>query len=283
VSSSQPPNSQSTQQASVNDLRRWLDPNAAFPAAEARTPTVPTGTPSPVIEDDSQPYRPIVRPPMAMVCIRDDGSTDGEWFRIRQDSFIIGRADGDVRVPHDSQMSTRHLEIARVNRGGHWRFVVRDLDSTNGTYACVESGLLEKPNDFLIGSRRFRFELPVVGSSATDTSDRGATQAWQSITPEQLSKMAPSLVEITPRGPGNRYPLYDGEVWIGRDPKCNIVIDDPFVNRRHARLFTDAQGRWRIESGKTRNGLWVRIREIGVESIGEFQAGEQRIAVKVLR
>lgn len=283
MSSSQPPRPPATQQASASELRRWLDPNASLPAAESHPATVQASKPSLLPEDDTLPYRPIVRAPMAMICIRDDGSNDGEWFRMRGDSFVIGRVEGDVRVPHDSQMSTRHLEVVRFLRGGQWRFMVRDLDSTNGTYACVESGLLEKPNDFLIGSRRFRFELPEASGSGTGSQERDSTQAWQSITPEQLARLAPSLVEVTAQGPGQRYPLYDGEVWIGRDPQCGIVVDDPFVNRRHARLFTDKQGRWRIESAKTRNGLWVRVREISVESLGEFQAGEQRIVVKVMR
>src|SRR4051794_6574272 len=47
-------------------------------------------------EDDSTPHRPVNRPPMALLCAVDDGSEQGEWFRIRGDRTVIGRSQGDV-------------------------------------------------------------------------------------------------------------------------------------------------------------------------------------------
>ena len=39
----------------------------------------------------TQPYRPLNRPPMAMLCLLDDGCWKGEWFRIRSTPFYVGR------------------------------------------------------------------------------------------------------------------------------------------------------------------------------------------------
>ena len=61
-------------------------------------------------------YRPVLRPPMAMLCLLDDGREDGEWIRLRKDVTTIGRTEGDIVVPHDTAMSGRHAAIQRETR-----------------------------------------------------------------------------------------------------------------------------------------------------------------------
>ena len=87
-----------------------------------------------------------------------------------------------------------------------------------------------------------------------------------------------------PGGEGQRFPLKPKENWIGTDPaRSSIVLnDDPFVSSRHAVVATDERGRWQIRDAKSKNGTWLRIQEIGIQSTGELQAGEQRFLVKVL-
>jgi len=68
---------------------------------------------------------------MAVLTVCDDGKADGELVRVRRDRLVIGRGDGDVRIPHDAMMSTRHAEI--VSRSGSEQlggWVVADLQST---------------------------------------------------------------------------------------------------------------------------------------------------------
>ena len=58
----------------------------------------------------SSPVPPRLRPPTPILTIYDDGSEEGEVIRIRQDRFIIGRTEGDLIIPNDSQISSHHAE-----------------------------------------------------------------------------------------------------------------------------------------------------------------------------
>src|SRR5439155_19569987 len=59
------------------------------------------------------PYRPTQRPPMALLCILDDGSDEGEIVRLRADKYTLGRIEGDITIPHDALISARHAELFR--------------------------------------------------------------------------------------------------------------------------------------------------------------------------
>ena len=87
-------------------------------------------------------FRPTRRPPMATLCILDDGRDDGEWVRIRGDKVVIGRTEGDVCIPHDTMISSRHAEIIRQAVQGSYRWYLKDLKSTNGTYVRVAGAML---------------------------------------------------------------------------------------------------------------------------------------------
>ena len=80
------------------------------------------------------PFRPTVRPPVAVLTVFDDGKTDGEMIRIRDHRFIIGRTEGDFCVPLDGRDLMRHLEITHQLVGGLHRWVVTDLQSTHGMF-----------------------------------------------------------------------------------------------------------------------------------------------------
>ena len=72
------------------------------------------------------------------------------------------------------------------------------------------------------------------------------------------------------------------EYWIGTDPTCTICrSDDPFCEPRHARVFRGSKGGWGIEHNKTQNGLWLRMPQVSVDSMIQFQIGEQRFRLKV--
>lgn len=74
-----------------------------------------------------------VRTPTVVETHFDDGRRDGEVIRIRRDVTIIGRAQGDILIPHDEQISGRHAEIRRSEIDGEFQFTISDLSSTNGT------------------------------------------------------------------------------------------------------------------------------------------------------
>jgi pSer/pThr/pTyr-binding forkhead associated (FHA) protein len=197
----------------------------------------------------------------------------------------MGRTEGDLVIAHDDMMSGRHAELTRELEKGRHRWYLTDLRSTNGTYVRTSHTLLRNGQEFLIGGRRFRFEaaapVDAVAAGAEEEAAPPGTRGWQGPPPNQI---LPSVVEITAQGPGSRNFLNRAEHWIGRDAvRCDIVLaDDPLVSPRHARLFLDPKGRWRLENAQSLNGTWVRIERMPLDGAGQFQLGEQRFLVRPL-
>jgi len=203
-------------------------------------------------------FRPSLRPPMAILCAYDDGLDAGETVRIRVPSFVIGRGTGDLVIPHDAGMSGRHAEIVRRPADGRYRWFLRDLGSTNGTFARAARAALVDGQEMLVGGARFRFEFG--GGSPP-----------------------PRLVEIGASGKGAAFEIGDPEAWIGRDRgSCSIVLDRPWVAARHALIHARRPGRWMIERGDSGDGVWIRIEEVDLGRGGQFQCGEQRFLFRVL-
>ena len=103
-----------------------------------RTPTaLRTPTAREPAADDTIPFRPVVRPQMAVLVVLDDGRTEGQTIRLRTDSFTIGRTEGDLTIPHDGMISRKHVTIHRRADKGRLRWVLEDLGSQNGTFVRV--------------------------------------------------------------------------------------------------------------------------------------------------
>ncbi len=52
-------------------------------------------------------------------------------------------------------------------------------------------------------------------------------------------------------------PLDPAGVIIGRSPDCHVVLDNPRISRRHARVFQDPFGRWIAQDLDSHNGVWI--------------------------
>jgi pSer/pThr/pTyr-binding forkhead associated (FHA) protein len=247
--------------------------------APAGAPPQPPAAAAKAIDADVRAERPQDRPPMALLCILDDGRADGELVRLRADRCVIGRTEGDVVIPHDGMISGRHAEIVRQKTPAGYRWTLNDLGSTNGTFVRVGRTVLHPQAEIIVGRGRYRFEAGTVEQAPQATA--AATVGWGGSAPP--SHLA-ALVEITPAGPGQRYPLGTGEQWIGRDAKaCQVARpDDPLVNARHARLYPDARGLWHVENNKSVNGLWLRVEQIPLTATCRFRLGEQRFLFRIL-
>ncbi len=264
-------------------------PHAASPlrpANEVPRPvasTAPAGTPS-AKEQAARPFRPTARPPVALLTVFDDGRTDGEIIRLREPRFLIGRTEGDLRIPLDARISARHLEITYQNVGGLHRWVVTDLQSTHGLLVRVSRTVLSDKTEFLVGGGRYRFDAPLAetlipSSDALPANAAGETHGWGD-NPNPFRP--PALSELLGAEIGNRTILVRDEYWIGSDANCQICRpEDPFCEPRHARLFRKSKPSWNIEHNKTPNGLWVRMPQLIVESTAHFQIGEQRFQIKI--
>lgn len=262
-------------------------PGAPVAARIPTTPIVAGPPPVPGAPAPQQPsaavYRPSLRPPMAILVACDDGKSEGERFRLRDGRFVIGRTEGDLVIPHDGMISSRHVEITRQSVGGQHRWIVTDLQSTNGLFVRISRTPLCDQSELLVGKGRYRLLAPANDGAATSDyvppeNARNTTQAWGA---DPGAPAIPSLVELVGNSYANRVPLVAGEYWIGADPSCGICrANDPYCEARHARLARDAKGGWHVVANKTVNGLWFRMPQVVCESVVQFQIGEQRFRLR---
>ena len=250
------------------------------PAAASQQPAAQR----PVVARPASPFRPTGRPPLALLTVFDDGCTTGEIIRLREPRFVLGRTEGDLRIPLDSRISARHVEITYQHVGGLHRWAVTDLQSTHGLFVRVGRTALADRAEFLVGNGRYRFNAARTGHGLrsdplTAEPVSGPTRGWAEGT--SLSRPA-TLTELLGSESGSRRLLFKSEYWIGSDPDCLICRpDDPFCEPRHVRLYLKPQGGWHAEHNKTPNGLWLRISGITVDSSAQFQIGEQRFQLKI--
>jgi pSer/pThr/pTyr-binding forkhead associated (FHA) protein len=268
---------------SVEEIRAQARQSATVRESLPDTHLVPAA-PAPGAVAPTEPFRPVDRPPMALLTVLDDDGESGETVRLRAATFVIGRVDGDLVIPHDGGISGRHAEISRRAEGGHFRWYLRDLQSTNGTFARASQVILHHGQEVLIGRTRLRFEAALSAPQPAPAPGAvAATRKWQAGPAQEAAAAAKaSLVELTLAGEGRRFALTEPETWVGRDPRGKVVLNDPTVDPQHARAYRDPKGRWVLANARSLNGLWVRVDEVPLDRGGQFQCGEQRFLVKVV-
>ncbi len=72
----------------------------------------------------------------------------------------------------------------------------------------------------------------------------------------------PELMIRYPDGRQMNFPLEKPEVFVGRDASCDITLHDGITSRRHARIFTDGDGRFWVEDLKSKNGISLNDRPV---------------------
>jgi pSer/pThr/pTyr-binding forkhead associated (FHA) protein len=270
---------ESTRLESDEEIRQAIEARRAQLAARAggRKPGA-----APPAEPEVQPDRPVLRPPIALLTVVDDGRPDGEVFRLRGDRTVVGRTEGDICIPHDLQMSGRHAEIVRQKTAAGYRWLLVDLQSSNGTFVRIGNTVLRHGNELLIGSGRYRFEAGV--ASGADVDEYGTAPGTQAWTANPVRAAVALLVELAPSGPVQRHPLSVTEYWVGRDAGACAVArpDDALVSPRHARLFRNGRGQWCVENNHSLNGLWLRIEQIPLTRSCQIRMGEQRLIFRPL-
>ncbi|MCZ6603163.1 MAG: FHA domain-containing protein [Planctomycetota bacterium] len=83
----------------------------------------------------------------------------------------------------------------------------------------------------------------------------------------------PKLLVHHPEKSTKEFLIEGPEVVIGRDPACQLPLDDRKISRSHARIL-DRQGRLTLRDLGSRNGTYINDKRIGPED-GEVTLGDQ--------
>lgn len=80
-------------------------------------------------------------------------------------------------------------------------------------------------------------------------------------TGEKSSSLEPYLIQISGRETGQMHRLGGKDMSLGRDPTCEIMLDDPHVSRTHARILSAGKNLVLKDEGST-NGVFVNGKKI---------------------
>jgi len=202
-----------------------------------------------------------------------------EMMRVLLDghAMVIGRGStADIAVPHP-EVSRRQALIER--RGD--RFVAIDLSGRGIRLGdeVVAEGPLEDGSELWLGDFRAVFRLQTSSAHAETrsggefTQDAGNTRRVN--VPVNLRIRSAS---------GERSRALEGELVIGTDPGCGLMLDDAFASGVHCRLILDG-GRIQLFDLGSTNGTWVNGLRVGHAelSLGStLRIGETEISVEAV-
>ena len=89
----------------------------------------------------------------------------------------------------------------------------------------------------------------------------GLSQRSEALTVSATRSAARAAAAPAPPVPARMPSCPDGQVLIGRDQHCTLVIDSPLVSREHARLSA-TNGRWQLTDLGSINGCFVNGRRV---------------------
>ena len=96
----------------------------------------------------------------------------------------------------------------------------------------------------------------------------------------QLPSKSAMLIVIAGPNRGARFLIDYDETSIGRDPKCEIFLDDVTVSRKHAIITRSSQGEFKVVDEGSLNGSYVYAHQIQESSLSvgdEIQIGKYRL------
>jgi two-component system, cell cycle response regulator len=95
-----------------------------------------------------------------------------------------------------------------------------------------------------------------------------------------------SLTMKRPKQPPATIPLDRTQTVLGRDAKCDIVVDDEGVSRRHARIARSEWGYFELVDLGSKNGVLVEgepIARMTLQDGDTFTVGDTRFTVSIAR
>ena len=220
--------------------------------------------------------------------IREDDRYLEIEFGKEEDSAWLGRAaDVTVRLPHPT-VSERHARVFRKDRA-IW---IEESGSTNGTILngkeihpgkphLLQPGDMMSVGPFMVSVLAGDRAGEQTGKTSTEAVAMDLVRGYLEREQTVDADGQPHLEVKNGRGSGTRANLTLGSpTVVGRDPGCDLSVDDPDVSRNHARVFSDLDGTY-LSDMDSKNGVWLDGRKISgsfkLHSGQQFRIGETTI------
>ncbi len=219
-------------------------------ASDAKSqPTMgPGGTPE--REQDPAPEQQQIA---RLVAVNRDGS-DGETFAINEESFDLGRIQGQLTFEDDPYLSDRHCRFFIQND----KWMLQDLQSCNGVYLQIQAPFeLDHGDRVLLGKQVFIFEW----LSEHERSLAPAVEHGVLIFGSPIRTPWARLRQLTVAGVyRDVYYLYRPKMILGREEGDLLFLDDEFMSRQHLSLILE-DSRALIQDLGSSNGTFVQVRQ----------------------
>jgi pSer/pThr/pTyr-binding forkhead associated (FHA) protein len=197
------------------------------------------------------------------------GPQPGKTFELLDEVITIGSGSKNTISILDNDVSREHCKLVRANNG----YELHDLDSRRGTFVSglrVKNGWVLKTGNIIeLGENvtlEFQWEAPanavpsqsVNGAtpSSLPAASGGLLKNLQTPTDRPDPAKGPVLVVMDGERAGQRFPLKNPNLTMGRDLNNDVVLADAEVSRVHARL-TWADGTYTLEDTGSTNGTEV--------------------------
>jgi pSer/pThr/pTyr-binding forkhead associated (FHA) protein len=203
-----------------------------------------------------------------VVVIQRDGS-EGGVYALETAQIDIGSREGDIVLPEDPYLSSRH---ARIERRGD-TFVLRDLGSPNGVYMRLREPVeLTSGDMFLIGQQVLRFEVLPEAERRVGPAKQQGVMVFGTPDLPRLARVSQYTTEGLER---DVYYLYRDDTVFGREQADVVYAEDPFLSRRHAAITMNRdQLRFTLRDMGSSNGTALRCRSERVLHNGDqFRLG----------
>lgn len=199
--------------------------------------------------------------------------------------LTLGRGESNDVVLPDSKVSRAHARIERREHG----YQIVDLGSARGTWLNgmrLQQAALVSGDVITLGDSQIRFEAVASrdeprGDAEGDYAELGATALEPS---PPVVPTSPITANLTVRTSQRTWevPLTREVYTIGRAPESDIVVDDPGVSRRHARIERRRDS-FVIQDLRSTNGTWLGLRRVEEYSLHDgdtIRLGGARLAFK---
>lgn len=86
---------------------------------------------------------------------------------------------------------------------------------------------------------------------------------------QQNNSYEPYLIQISGRETGQMYNLSGRTMKLGRDPQCQIVLDDPHISRHHAEILCRGEKDIVIRDMGSTNGVFVNGKKVTEQALND--------------